>query len=497
MKIAIGSFVHESHSFSQSLTTKELMEIVAYDGPDVIIDKHRGVRGQGGGAYVGGYVDYAESHGWEMVPLFVAGAYPCGPVTYDTYADIKKKIIDGLKDVIVDGVVLHLHGAAVVQDIDDAEGDLLEAIRETVGDTPVLTIMDLHANVSEKMIANADAIFGYDTYPHVDPYERQQEVCELLDKMVNEGVRPVMYRAQPPQIICAMTTSTEVSPMKDIMEKAFDFEKEEGVINVSAFAGYYGSDKPHTGASAVVITDNDPAKAERIAKAMADEFWSRRQEFIPTLPTLDEALEIAMSNDGTFGFVDECDDPLGGGAADGTGILAGLIERGVKSVGVSTIKDPEIVNAAWEVGVGGTVTGLLGGKTDKLHGEPVEINAKVLMLTDKEVPMMDEDASTTQNVGKIALIDNDGIQIIVTEYTCPTELTNLFAHFGIDVSQYKILILKGSSEGYKATYGDKLAEYIVPESAGITNPDVTKVGEFKYLRRPIFPINENVEMRYE
>ena len=170
---------------------------------------------------------------------------------------------------------------------------------------------------------------------------------------------------------------------------------------------------------------------------------------------------IAMSNDGTFGFVDEYDDPLGGGAADGT------------------------------------VTGLLGGKTDKLHGEPIEINAKVLMLTDKEVPVMDDDASTNQNVGKIALIDNDGIQIFVTEYMCTTELTNLFAHFGIDVAQYKILLLKGSSKGYKVTYGDKLAGYIATESAGITSPDVTKVGEFKYLRRPIFPIDENVELRYE
>ena len=143
-------------------------------------------------------MDYAEEHGWEIVPLFAASALPAGPVTRETYEHVKDKILTNLEGHQVDGVLLHLHGAAVVQGIDDAEGDLLSAIRELVGEeTAIMTILDLHANVSDLMVEKADAVYGYDTYPHEDSYEREQEVCRLLEKVTAKKSCPLHTGRSP------------------------------------------------------------------------------------------------------------------------------------------------------------------------------------------------------------------------------------------------------------------------------------------------------------
>lgn len=189
MKIAIGTFLHETHSFSNDYTDIEIMKHNIFQDKDVLMEKQRGTHGCAG--FLGGYVDYAEEHGWEIVPTFGASALPSGPVRRDTYEYIKDKILTNLSGHKVDGVLLHLHGAVVVEGIDDAEGDLLTAVRALVGeDTAIMTILDQHANVSDLMIEKTDAIYGYDTYPHQDSYEREQEVCRLLENVVSGKVKP-------------------------------------------------------------------------------------------------------------------------------------------------------------------------------------------------------------------------------------------------------------------------------------------------------------------
>lgn len=499
MRIAIGAFSHESHSFSKDTVDIQAMRQVLFDDKDEIIENHRGVRGDGGGGWLGGYIDYAEARGWDIVPIFAAGAYPSGPVTRETYAYIKNKFIKNLTGEQVDGVLLHLHGACCVQGLDDAEGDLLTEIRNIVGErVPVLTVLDLHANVSELMVEKANAIYGYDTYPHMDVYEREQEACQLLEKIVLSKVtKPVMYRTQPPLLFPAIYTQTKGGPMEKLMEKAAAYEQEEKVINVSPFAGYYASDKREAGPSCVVLTDNAPELAEKIAKEMATCIWELQDEFFCDLPPIKEAIRQAEETEGLWAFVDECDDPLGGGSADGTYILNALMGSGLRPAGVSTIRDPEIVSQAWKAGIGGRVQGPLGVKVDKLHGEPVEINATVKLLVEREIPMADADPTSRQNVGKIAVLDHDGITIVVTELKAATEMMNIFKCLGIDITGYKALLLKGFGKAYEEVYKGIADHYIVPDSLGITSPDVRKAGHFTKIRRPVYPLDEEVDFRYE
>lgn len=498
MKVAIGSFSTETHSFSKEPTNLEAFKYCIWDDAEHLVDAQRGNRGDGGGANVGGFIDYAEAHNWDIKPLFCAGAWPAGPIPKTDYETIKDRFRQELTDFDSDGILLHLHGAAVVGDLDDAEGDFLTFVRDMVGDTvPILVILDLHANVSDLMCEKADVIYGYDTYPHLDIYERQQEACQLLEQIVAGDVKPFVFRAQPPILLPAILTTTDTAHMEKIRARAEEWEQKEGVINVSTFAGYYASDKYEAGASVVVVTDDNPELAVEVSKDVADVFWEVKENFLFPMISVEDAIEEAKATEGTYGFMDECDDPLGGGASDGTYILQKLLDAGIESGGVSVIRDPEIVAKAWDVGVGGIVTGKLGGKVDRMHGDPIDIHGKVLKLSDQEIPIFYDDPTTLQSVGRMAVIEERGIKIVVVELKGGFEGIDIFGILGYDVKDMKAVVLKGSSGACENVFGNRIAKYTIVDSLGITSPDVTKIGEFKKLRRPIWPLDENVAMRYK
>lgn len=498
MRVAIGSFSTETHSFSKDLTPLEAFQACIWEDAEHMVDAQRGNRGDGGGANVGGFIDYAEAHDWEIAPLFCAGAWPSGPIPAHDYETIKKQFRPGLENLDVDGVLLHLHGAAVVEGLDDAEGDFLTFVREMVGEeVPVLVLLDLHANVSDLMCEKADAIYGYDQYPHLDIYERQQEICQLLEKMVAGEAKPFTFRTQPPLLFPAILTTTDTEHMKKIRARAEEWEKQDGVINVATFAGYYASDKYEAGPSTVVVTNDDPDLAVKVSKDISDLFWELKNEFLFPMTPINEAIEEAKNTDGTYGFMDECDDPLGGGASDGTYILQALLDAGIESGGVSVIRDPEIVAKAWETGVGGTVSGKLGAKIDNMHGTPIDINATVLKLSDQKIPVFYDDPTTLQSVGRMAVIEERGFKIVVVELKGGFEGIDIFGILGYNIEDMKAVVLKGSSGAYKNVFRDRISKYTIVESLGITSPDVTRIGDFKNLRRPIWPLDENVTMRYK
>ena len=139
----------------------------------------------------------------------------------------------------------------------------------------------------------------------------------------------------------------------------------------------------------------------------------------------------------------------------------------------------------------------MGGWNDKLHGKPIEINARVISLHNKKIPFGYWDDEFLIDVGRIAVIEERGITIIVTEHKAPTENIDIFAQLGIDFHKFNIILLKGFGQAYQAVFKDVPEEYITIQSIGITNPDVTRIGEFKNVRRPIYPLDHNVKLRYQ
>ncbi len=490
MKAAVGGFFHESNSFcSLSTTLKGFKEHTYLDTENV--DEF--VNAFADAREITGFVKALISHDATIVPLPVAMALPSGPVTYDTYAHIKKRMLEELQATPVDAVFLNLHGAAVVENIDDTEGDLLKSIRSIIGmDIPIFTVLDLHANVSQDMVDMSTVILGYNTEPHIDILERETECVDIFYRMKEEHLTLQTVIVQPPLLLPAICTDTTEGAMAPIMRAAFEAETNPEVINVSPFAGFYGSDKYCAGPSVICTTINNRQLAFDIASKISHLIWQLKDTFFVKLTPIPEIIRNLKEHpDKKFAIIDECDDPLGGGPADGTYILDCLSKNGINNIGVSTIRDSDLVQQAFSVGEGQYIDGMLGSHTDHLHGSPISIHAKVIKLFREKIPMSDLYPHITYDVGKIAVIDTGYAEVVITDQKVPTEMIDIFKYLGIDSKKYSILILKGFGHSYKDVFKNAVDEYITAESIGVNNPDITKIGDFKKLRHPIYPFDKD------
>ena len=167
MKILIAGFQHETNTFAptkasyQSFIQGEGFPPLAR-GVDVL-----GLRDVN--VPIGGFIKAAEAHGHELMPVIWAGASASAHVTTDAFERIGGEIIDAVKQGGFDAIYLDLHGAMVTEHLDDGEGEILERVRQIVGDRmPVVVSLDLHANVTARMFKHASALVAYRTYPHVE-----------------------------------------------------------------------------------------------------------------------------------------------------------------------------------------------------------------------------------------------------------------------------------------------------------------------------------------
>ena len=156
MRIAVGCIGHETNTFSPVTTTLENFKKGSYYRGDEIIAVFRDTR-----TITGGFLDVAEQLNMQPVPLLWTFATPSGMVAHAAYQTLKAEFLTLLRDAgDLDGVLLDLHGAMVTDELEDVEGDLIQAVRETVGTTWIVTTLDLHANITAKMAAASDVIIG-------------------------------------------------------------------------------------------------------------------------------------------------------------------------------------------------------------------------------------------------------------------------------------------------------------------------------------------------
>ena len=101
----------------------------------------------------------------------------------------------------LDGVYLHLHGAAAVQaPYLDAEASLIRAIRQAVGaDMPIVATYDFHGNYTESEV-QAVVPLPLNTNPHYDAYERGLEAADCLFRMLEGTLKPITRMVRVPII---------------------------------------------------------------------------------------------------------------------------------------------------------------------------------------------------------------------------------------------------------------------------------------------------------
>ena len=216
--------------------------------------------GRGINLGIGGAVEHGEGAGWDMVPILWCGAIPSAHVTRDAYEAIATEIVDGIKAAgALDGVFLDLHGAMVAEHEDDGEGALLARVRAVVGpDVPIVAALDLHGNITAKMVQAADALVGFRTYPHVDMAETGRRAALQLDALMARGAPFAKAFRRLDFLIPIAWQSTVMEPAAGIYARMAALEGGE-VATVSFFPGFPAADFPECGPTVVAYAATQAA----------------------------------------------------------------------------------------------------------------------------------------------------------------------------------------------------------------------------------------------
>jgi microcystin degradation protein MlrC len=486
MRVAVGGISHETNTFCRGESTLANFQERAWAEGEQMIERNRGVRN-----YIGGIIDAAEQQGIELAPTFFASATPSATISADTYDTLRGNLLSAMTAVgEIDAVCLTLHGAGVADGIDDIEGDIIQHVRELYGpDMPIVVTLDLHGNITDQMVEHADALLGVNLYPHTDSYDRGVEAIELIPKLVAGEVKPVMHLTVLPMMV--PSTTTNLSPAKDVNELCWEVETRDGVIDCTFYHGFAPADIPKVGISVLAIADGDADLARQVSEGIAGHIWEIREQFrvTPTPPA--EAFRQALASDGRPVIINEkADNPGGGGPGDGTHLLRAMIEADLQEACFGFIYDPETAAQAHAAGVGFTIDIRLGGKTEELHGEPIETRAYVKALTDgrfiQQSPM---GRGGKVDLGKMARLVIGGIDVLVSSIRTQTLDDEVFRLHGIDVTRYKIVAIK-SSNHFRAGFEPISHAIIRADTPGLVSADLSTF-DYKRLQRPIWPLDDD------
>lgn len=481
MRIAIAGISHETNTYCRDFTPADAFYQLRGD-------RLLATRGQE--SDVGGAVSACDAAGVEPVPILFASTQPSGTITRDAYDAFKTEILDGLtRSGQLDGIVLCLHGAGVVDGIDDLEADLAVSVRDLVGpELPITASFDLHGNISQTMADALDGTFACHHYPHVDLHERAAEAVALAVRIARDGLKTYTHVASAPLLL--PTTTTYTNPGKARLERMLDAERKPGVIDVSWFHGFPYTDVPHVGCYVAVTTENDPELAERIADTLIWELWNDRELFRPDSLSAPEAVSAALQEEAFPVVIHETSDNCGGGApGDGTHLLRAMLEAKLESACFGFIVDPETAAQAHEAGVGQTIDVMIGGRYDDLHGEPLAARAYVKSLHDGRVIMQAMFKGAPINLGPMARLVIDDMDVLIASRRSQTFDPEPFLALGIDVMRYRYVALK-SSNHFRAGFQDLAASIITADPPGLTTHHI-EVFPRQKCDRALWPIDPN------
>ncbi len=486
-RILVGAVLHESNTFWPYPTDLESFKNRNFYLGDEVTEKFNYTR-----TALGGFYEVLRDEGAEAIPCIAALAEPSGTVTSGAFRRIKQEIVDACRNVgKLDGILLYLHGAMVTEDDEDGDGNLLEAIREVVGyDIPVMTTLDLHVNLTPKMIRNATAFMPYRSYPHSDMYERGLDAARLMMKTVKGEAKPVMcWKPIPIMPVLTETAKEGFKPIADVLNEMLADPK---IFTATFVHGFYLSDTGDTHAAALVVADDDEQLAQRYVDKIASTAWENKEALVHIdRYSPKQAIELAYKTEGEGPVVlaDICDNPGAGYSGDNTYLLRAMMEADVKKAAYALICDPETVEQCHKAGVGSYIDVKLGGKKLPDQDSPIECKVYVKGLFDgKYVNRGPMHGGLTVDVKKSALIVIGGISVIVTAVCTQSYDIEIFQAHGLQLNDFDILVVK-SSVHYRAAFGPKCKRMISVESPGgmpLSSQSLT----YKRLTRPIYPLDE-------
>ena len=484
-RILVAECKQEVSSFNPVLSRYEDFHVA--HGADVLA-YHRSVRYELGGAL--SVFDARDDV--EIVPTYRAVSNTSGgTLRGEDFQRLANEFLGALEAAPpVDGLFFSLHGAMAAEGEDDPEGFLLEGARRLLGErVPIVISLDLHGILTDRMLHHSDAVVVYHTYPHVDFWETGVRAGRLLLRIMDGEVRPVTARVKVPALVRGDELITETGRIRHVVQAAQAIESSAGGLSAGMFWGNPFTDVPDLRSNAIVVTDNDPERAQREALALAETFWEHHAWMQVPLNTLEESVRLAAAETGgTVAMVDAADAPSSGASGDSNAILRALMETGYRGRALVPIVDPEAVRAAFAAGVGAEVETTVGGRLDPGRYQPLPVHGRVRLLCDGEI--RSESFGGRWDSGATAVIEAENYTLCVT--TQPVHLydRSLFYACGQDPRHFDLVVVK-SPHCQPHMFAEWCARMVHVDAPGSTSANLPYLGHTR-CARPVFPLDPEV-----
>ncbi len=492
MRIAVGGFQHETNTFAPSKAPygafAQADSWPALQRGEKLLTAFAGMN-----IPIAGFIEAAWAKGHALKPLVWCSATPSAHVTEEAYERIVEMLLDDLGYAgEIDAVYLDLHGAMVTEHLEDGEGELLKRVRAAIGDKlPLVASLDLHANVTREMVANADALIAYRTYPHVDMAETGARAAAHLDAMFAGLPRQAKAMRKIDYLIPLTAQCTLIEPAAHIYAQVAALD---GVVlgngrvsSLSFAAGFAPADIKDCSPTVIAYADTEAAAneaADRIAREIAASEGKFREKLWSARDAVAHAIAHAKAGEGPIVLADTQDNPGAGGNGDTVGILRELIAQKAEGAALGVLFDPEAAKAATEAGAGVMLRLKLGAKTGGADEQPIDDTFEVVRLTDGEFlatgPFY---GGSRMALGPTARLRKNGVDIVVASRKAQCADREMLRHIGIEPSALAILVVK-SSVHFRADFGPMAREVLVVESPGPNIADLAKL-PYKHLRKGV------------
>jgi microcystin degradation protein MlrC len=476
-RIFVAGFQHETNTFAPSLADWDAFS------DDSTFPSRRGAEMlaffHGVNIPIGGFAHQAQAWGWSLWPSLWAGASPSSYVTREAFEHIAATILDDLRMACesgIDAIYLDLHGAAVAQHVPDAEGELLQRIRHLVGDDmPLVTSLDLHANVTPLMLQLADALTSYRSYPHVDMASTGARAAQLLKQRLALGRRQACAVKHLDYLIPLPSQSTWNEPAASVYAPMDRWDQDHHAC-VNFCMGFPAADfvgcrptlwayadtpeQAHAALDALVAVADQPAQWRAPVETAAD--------------SVAHALRLCQDHEQPVVIADTEDNSGAGADSNTTGMVHALLAAGAgrqfpQRVVVGMLYDPEAAARAHAAGVGAHIDGPVGTSVPMYQGHsdaPLAGHFLVRSLSDGAMtitgPMM---TGLNMQFGPSACLEQDGVLIAVVSGKAQLLDRGMLRMLGIEPEAMKIIVVK-SSNHFRADFTPIASQVLVAKAKG-------------------------------
>lgn len=490
MRIAILSAFHETNTFSTISTDKKNFQTNTWLYGQDILSKFENTK-----TPIGGFIDAIQKNGHTAVPLFAAHATPAGTVQSSVFSEIRTSFKEELlKNKEIDAVAVELHGAHVVEGLDDPEAVLLSDIKDVLSEKPIAVVTDFHANMTASRLINSTVWAGYMTNPHIDTYEAAIRSLEHLFYYLENKITPKYSFVKVPIIYPPIGQATDDKPFAELIQNAERLRTKYGLRDLIVHGGYSFSDIDYAGLSFTALGDETNEKDRETALlALAELAWSNKQVFsqeILDVPQVVERSQMAMKAGEKIAIADIADNINGGSAGDSTHVIREYLNFSeVKILG--TICDPGAVNKLSQVALGDELELSLGGWSDSIAGEPLKLRVKLLWRGDGTYTHEGKmNLGAEYTIGDAALVRINNTDLLIQSFAQqPNDLAQ-FKIAGIDPEDYQIIILKGAA-ALRANWSNKVNKFFNASSPGMTDCILERIS-YNNLGDFVWPINKNL-----